>query len=425
MSAVIVESASRPAFGKMIIMDRRVRWLFLFSFLVAVVVVVARPVIAQGGSGVSASTTFHYTFGQAMHFSLQAQGEQPITAAALYFSATGMENAFVVPVAVQAGLNVAVGHTVPASQVGLSPFALITYWWTLTLEDGQVISLPEQQVEYLDDRFVWQTLVAEDVTVRWTEADDETVARAALDVVAATRPRLNALLPNAPAGPLRIFIYPTTADLRSALRLTGRDGDGTHLSPELDAVLVAAVNPRTAALDLGKRLPHEMAHLRLAALAGENGPVVPLWFQEGLAAFVETAPDPSYDRLVQEAVTGRETLSFDELCNAFPAGESNTTLAQAQSAALVRYIAARHGEMAVTQLAQAYAAAVSCQEGIERVLDRSPAELHTEWLAAQQPQTGLARLWAENGIWLLMLAAGFLFMALMAFPAGRGTEIEK
>ena len=378
------------------------------------------PAVAQEGD-FETETDVDYTFGQTMRFHFRAVAGEPIEDAALFFNTPQMENTFVVEFDVEPARRITLAHELPLTQVRLAPFTTVTYWWRVTA-GGEQHRVPEQHVVYVDNRFDWHQMSADHATVHWTGDDNVQIGQTALDVVAEARPRLEAVIPTAEDTPLRIYIYPSMADLRTALRLTGRDWVAAEAQPELGVILVTAVNPRTAAYDLGQSIPHEMVHLMLYDATGVGYEDIPRWFEEGLATFFEGSPDPNFPLIVQDAVVRRETIPFAELCETFPAGQDRARLAYAQSLSLIRYLRAQYGNAALTDLIHAFADGADCHTAPNRVLDISLERLNAEWLEHEQPLSPAARFWQRNGLWIVLLGGGFAFMGLLLLPLRRDPE---
>jgi hypothetical protein len=248
--------------------------------------------------------------------------------------------------------------------------------------------------------------------IHWT-GDDAGLGQLGLDIAIESWPRLTRIVPIADLTNLNIYIYPSSADLRSALRLTGRDWVGAHAHPELGVILVTAVNSRTAAADLRQSIPHELTHYLLYQAAGPNYESIPAWFNEGLATFVEGSSNPSYETILATAVAGQTTIPFSDLCHEFPTFEQRTLLAYAQSASFIRYIQGRFGSQALRDLSAAYADGLSCESGVNHVFGESLADLNQEWLRHEQPRSPFVQFWLNNGFWLLLLTGGFGLAGLL------------
>jgi hypothetical protein len=271
---------------------------------------------------------------------------------------------------------------------------------------------------YEDDQFEWRQVENAGFAAHWT-GDDPALGQLTLDVVAESLDNLNGLIPVEDDLALDVYVYPSSADLRAALQLTGRDWVGAHAHPELGVILVTAVNSRTAAADLRQSIPHELVHLLLYRAVGANHELVPLWFQEGLATFAESAPNPSYEAVLATAVVDQTTIPFADLCTRFPAAEDQALLAYAQSVSLVEYIRAQYGNHALNNLIAAFADGADCQSGVSRALNTSLETLNQEWLERQQPQSPFARFWVANSLWLLLLMGGFGIAGLLILTPTR------
>jgi hypothetical protein len=375
--------------------------------------------VSQAQSGTTAvSSPFvsdaGYTFGQSMTFVLDAAEMEPAAVAelVLFFRSEAAVNTFTVELPLTAASQWPVSHQVDLTTLRLPPFADVAYWWRVTLTDGTVVEVPAATIAYSDDQFEWQTLTQHGVTAYWVGAD-LAMGQLALDIVAESLPRVRQLLPVPEAVAFDLYLYPTSADLRAALRLTGRDWVGAHAHPELGVLLVTAVNIRTAPADLRQSIPHEMAHLFLYQATGPNYDQIPQWFNEGLATYMESSPTPSYELVLTQAVNGRSTIPLTELCHAFPDREERALLAYAQSVSVIRYIQARYGNQGVLGLIGAFADGADCHSGVERALGLTLDELNRDWLRSLEPRSPLTQFWQESGLWLLLLLGGFMLSGLL------------
>ncbi len=377
--------------------------------------VVATPVEAQGDE-FQAESGATYTFGQIMRFTLRAKNGDDIQSATLFFNTPEMDSTLTVDFEFDPARELDLEHEVVLTQVQLAPFTMVRYWWRLDA-GGETLMVDEQTLSYVDDRFRWRQIARDDVVVHWTDTDS-TLGQVALDIIESVRPEMQAVLPVA-VEPVNIYIYPSMADLRSALRLTGRDWIGAEAMPELDVLLVTAVNPRTAAFDLGQSIPHELSHLMLYRATGAQYDAVPRWFDEGLATHFESTQDAGYRELLEQAIVAQETVPIEQLCETFPAAENKVRLAYAQSASWVSYIQQNYGNEALSALIKAYADGASCESGLQRILALSNDEFQQEWLAREQPVTPLARFLRANGLWMALAGGGFLVMGLLLLPLRR------
>lgn len=356
-----------------------------------------------------------YTFGQRMSFSLQVTNAPQLVAGTLFVSTPQFQNTYSASFEIQAaeGDRVLLNHDIDLTTVRFQPFTEVTYWWTLKTADDNLIQLPEQLFEYQDDRFNWKTTEKAGVEVYWI-ADGLDLGQVALDIVLESLPRIQSVIQADLPDPLRIYLYPSANDMRAALLLSGQDWVGGHASPELGVILLPAENPRTAVVDLRRRLPHEMSHLLLYEATGASYGNVPRWFDEGLATLFESVPNPNYEPALQHALDQGEVLTFEEMCVRFPDTSTNQIyLAYAQSGSLIKFIQAKYGNEALRQMILAYADGATCESAVSRSLSISLQELSDDWLGDLQPSSS-SRIFNQNLIWIIILFGGFGITLLLA-----------
>ena len=382
-------------------------------------------VAAQTGE-MAFSSSAEYEFGQRLRFYLVAETREPVERATLFFRAAELTHTFTADVAVErTDGRVEAAHAVDLTQVRLAPFTTVSFWWVLLTEAGQEVVAPEQHFVYEDDQFEWRTLAQDGVTVHWT-GDNPGLGQLALDIVAEAWPHLRAVMPLTDVmRNFDIYIYPSSADLRAALRLTGRDWVGAHADPELGVILVTAVNSRTAASDLRQSIPHELVHFLLYRMTGPGYEAVPAWFNEGLATYVEEIPNPNYETILATAVTRQATLPFAELCRSFPAAEEQALLAYAQSVSLMRFIQANYGNRALNTMVAAFTDGANCETAVRRTLQLSLTELNRAWLHNRQPRSQFIQFLQENSLWLLLLFGSFGLTTLLILRPARVSKNEE
>ncbi|MGH2538348.1 MAG: peptidase MA family metallohydrolase [Candidatus Promineifilaceae bacterium] len=387
----------------------------------AVWLAAARPGAAQ--ALLRAESAAEYDFGQVMRFRLSAGAERPIVAATLLVSAPDLPNTLTADPEFTPGREIELEHRLDLTEHRLAPFSYVSYWWQLRLEGGEEVEVPARTLEYADDQFDWRTLERDSLQVRWAGPDAE-LGGLAMDTLAKALASVQTLIPVEPPLPLRVYVYPSANELRAALRLSGRDWIGAHARPELGLILVAASNPRTAAADLAKDLPHELSHLLLYRAVGTNYANTPRWLDEGLASLFDGQANGTYAAVLEEAAAAGATLPFSQLCRAFPAGSDQALLAYAQSESLVHFIKAEYGNQALTSMVAALADGADCEGVSRRALGVSLAELNETWLGQIAPQPSLARFWREAAVWLLLAVAGFGLTALFVLSPTRKSDGE-
>lgn len=382
------------------------------------------PSVAQDAERLLESDA-SYSFGQAMVFSLDATGlqlpDEAPTAVTLFFRPLNETTVYTVdvPVPDATGDAFALNKSVDLTEVNLAPYSTVEYWWELTTAVG-TITVPKRTVTYEDDQFSWQSIGGEGVTAHWV-GQGPFFGQQILDVALAALPRVAEVIPVTEVEPFDVYAYPSAADMRAALRLSGID-DIEQPHPELGVVLITAVNPQSAAADLGQDVPYGITHLLLYRVTGEGYPSLPPWFSEGLATAMQAEPNPRYAQVLETAVVTNTTIPFEQLCAAFPPEPDRALLAAAQSDSLVRYVIDRYGTTAVRAITTAYAEGASCNVAIEQAMQRPLITLEQEWLAAQQPQTAVERFLSQFGLWILLIGVSFGITVFLIWKTRRDRE---
>ncbi|MCP5099656.1 MAG: hypothetical protein GY943_29230 [Chloroflexi bacterium] len=399
---------------KLFIMKCRFFCLFLLILIGLLGKQSATAVLAQSEpAALTAAAT--YTFGQAIRFSLVGETAVPVQSAHLNLKTTEMGVPLSVETPITTEKEIQLEHLHDLAEIPLLPFTMVTYWWELQLESGELVTVPEASFVYEDSQFMWQSLEKGEIAVHWT-GNDPVLGELVLEIVAESQVQMQSLFPTSDDfPPVRLYLYPSSADLRAMLRLANHPLVGNHANPGLGVLLVTAVNARTAATDLRKSIPHELVHQRLYQLAGENYAALPTWFNEGLATLVEAVPDPNDAAVLETAVENQITIPFVTICNEFPTSGRENILAVAQSVSMLQYIQQQYGQQALRELIADYAGGMGCETAVTQLVAQPIEQFEQEWLQAQQDQTQAGQIWVDNGLWLLLILFGALFMGLLVW----------
>lgn len=361
-------------------------------------------------------TDAEYSFGQQMRFTLKATSASPIEKATLLIQTPEYSNTMTAEFDVSPDRQITITHVVDLTQLRLAPFTTVTYWWSVVNQNGTSIESSKETIDYLDDQFNWQRIDHDGIQVNWS-GDDAAVGPATERAMLATISRIEEFIPIEQPEPLRVYVYPSAADLRAGLRLTGRDWVGAHARPELGVILVVANDPSSAEADLAASIAHELAHLYLYTATGDGYESAPLWLDEGLASLVEgetSHPDYAAARL-EEALEDGETIPLSDICHSVPSDEDLALLAYAQSEAFVGYLQNEYGNQGLQHLIAEVAGGAGCQSAPLRALGLSLAELNEDWLQQEMPQSMLRRAWLNGRGWIVLILAGFFLAGLLAW----------
>lgn len=355
-----------------------------------------------------------YRFGQVMSFLLAGESDTPLTRATLYLRAPDLANTLTAEIPIGSESTIDINYDLDLTQYRLAPFTTVTYWWELENSAGEMIVIPEQNIEYVDNQFQWQRIERDGIVVHWV-GDESGIGQIALDAVQDVLPKLQTLIPVEPTKPLQVYVYPSVDDLRSGLRLTGREWVGAHAHPELGVILVASADKQTAEANLKQTIPHELSHLLLYQLSGVPNDVVPRWLDEGLATSIETVPNSHYDTILNEAIESNETIPFVDLCQTFPLDSQSALLAYAQSASLVEYIQEQFGNQAIVEMVSTLTDGADCEMMVSQSLGLSLNELNERWLDHSSAKQPWEIAWQRGGVILVVVVIGLLLIVLFVF----------
>jgi hypothetical protein len=385
-------------------------------------------VLAQAQSAIEVVTQEHsFSFGQHVRFTAGIKSASPVVKVTLLFAETDDVRIFSADLPIPGErTDVQVTYTLDLKEYPLRPYARVGYWWQIENQDGVRLESEPITFVYADNRYPWLRVAEGGIEVYYA-VDDPTLGHTALRVAKEGLARMADLLPGPLSEPISIYIYPTADELRTALRLAGREWVGGHADPDWSVILVSANGSPTSLLALQSTIPHELAHLVVYQAAGGKGNQVPIWLHEGLAVRNEPRPDPTFAIALDEAIADGTLAPLASLCAAFPADEVGAIQAYAQSAGVVRYLQNRYGNQRLKELLAAYGDGADCNGGVQRVLGLSLAELEAAWLA----DLGAKTQPADKGVdtqgllpWVGLIGGGTILATLLHWlqPSRRTTK---
>jgi hypothetical protein len=148
--------------------------------------------------------------------------------------------------------------------------------------------------------------------------------------------------------------------------------------PSAHLILLSMQAPVTwEGTDLGEILRHELAHLALDEAVG--GHHVPLWFNEGLAMYESGELRWQRWQTLSYAALGDRLLPLSELDRAFPRDSAEVSLAYAESADVVRFLARDADRVRFGSLVQRVRAGVPFERALEDAYSTDLRKLEYEW----------------------------------------------
>lgn len=397
------------------------RFIRLAAVLGVFIVILATVSSGQAQGETELRSTADYTYGQLMRFRLQTRNLGDVRRVTLYFRPHTAADAYAVDIPMQPGDELDLSYALDLTQTRMPPFSSVAYWWELERADGATLRVPERTISYVDDQFSWQWLTKADpeggglVTVQWT-GEDPQLGEQAFQTILDALDRLSPYMPLDEVRPFNVFVYPSTADVASAMRLAGQEWQAGRTYPELGVLLLTVVNPATAGAELATGIGRELTDQLLYQALGDAYQRVPLWLRGGLAQIAAAGPDARSAALLDEAVAAGTTLSLNELCTEYPMADPQAAVAQAQSGAYVAIIAERYGTQAVIDLVVALAGGASCDTAFA-ALGTTPAAVTSAWRATYQPEDPTRKGVVQAIMWLGLILAGFGLATLLVWWA--------
>ncbi len=287
------------------------------------------------------------------------------------------------------------------------PFTDVTYWWEVDLQSGTALVSAARTFFYADDRFEWKTLPRNNLNLYWLEGDLE-AANATADLALLSLGSISAELETPIPANLTVVQYPKLADFHAALGGRIRGWEGAVSSPGGSTVILAAAPGAEGRPALAVLLPHEIAHVLMAARWGSGYALIPQWLREGTAASYEMEPRPEFEVQLREAVADGRIIPIPSLCRVFPAEENPALLAYAESKSFVAFLKQRYGMPVLRNTLAAYAGGAECDQGIEAGTGKSLPDLVDDWL-----ETFSDKSLFLSASWLLVIAGVALLTGVL------------
>ena len=320
-----------------------------------------------------------YQFGDSITFQARLNPPSPVSEAYLLFRAEGETTTRVLPLAIEADGKTSLRYDMKQGPV--RPFAIIHFQYRVKLQTGEELISEELFINYEDNRFPWQIVSGEGLTVHWY-AGDISFGQAVMDAARRGLKRASELLLVGAAKPINIYIYASSTDLQKALELGGLPFVGGHASPDLHLALVVIAPGPEQGLEMDRKIPHELAHILTYDLTQERYNRLPVWFREGIATQVELAANPDYPRALSLASEQKNLIPLVDLCGSFPQDTGRAFLAYAESESFTNFLIQKYGQTGLLALTRAYADGLECEQGAQRAFGQPLSQLELEWRAS-------------------------------------------
>ncbi|HEY32187.1 MAG TPA: peptidase MA domain-containing protein [Dehalococcoidia bacterium] len=258
---------------------------------------------------------------------------------------------------------------------GLPPSTGIQYWWTVKDAGGDQIETSPVIVWFDDERFSWQSLTQDMVTLYWYNGD----MPFAEELMLAIEDALDWLEADTGAIPqeaIEIYIYATSQDLRGAM-IFPREWTGGVAYTAYGRI---AIGIGLDNLDWGKRaLTHELTHLVVHQMTLNPYSDIPTWLDEGLAMRSEGSLTYYYVNALNQAIGNDSLISVQSISSPFSALTDLAILSYAESYSVVDYLITTHGKNKMLELLETFREGASYDGALMEVYRFDTSGLYRRW----------------------------------------------
>ncbi len=355
----------------------RKKSLFLAVIVISLLSLSAAVVAGQPAIRVQSNIAEH-KFGEHMTFRLVAQSTSPIKEVALiyryrYGEATNRRTPEFTP-----GLQITVEYKERLHQGEIPPGTDVDFYWQITDEQGNTLKTDTATLTYMDDRFQFQKLTQDKLTVFWYGSDKALGQRVMSSAQKATN-RLQQSMGVEQKDPVKLIVYQTKNDMQAAIPSRGAVFDervttlGTVVSS--DTVLLLGQQE-----DLDATIAHELTHVVVnLAVKGPFGEV-PAWLNEGLAMWNESEGElrGKNKTALDEAIKAKQLISVRSMTA--PTGNpAEINLWYGEAFSVVDYLLKNFGKEKMAELLATFKKGAGFDDALKKVYGFDQDELDNRW----------------------------------------------
>ena len=348
----------------------RIAHVMLVVIIIFVTSLVSQTGFVSGQETISlADQSVDSNFRDHLTFRLEAESNTDIVEAELFYRIVGRpatsrnEADFMPGTAISA--EFVIDQTKPENY--FPPGTELEYWWKLTDAEGNELKTEREKLLYLNDRYDWQTLGNDRLTVFWYEGGDS-FGQALFDRANVALDTLERDVGLGLEEPIKIFIYANHSDLLGAISTSSQEWTGGQAFPNY-GVVVIGIAPTQLNWGLDATT-HEMTHLVIHQATDNPFGDLPRWLDEGIAVYNENQEelDDDFRAVFERAVANDELMTLRSLSSPFPADPMEANLAYGQSGALVKFIIDTYGTESMAHLLDIFSEGAIYDEALQEAL---------------------------------------------------------
>lgn len=377
------------------------RKLTLLFLIVLFAAIITAPITAQAQEAISASYDTDVEFPTTLTFSINAESNADITQIILRYK---MDKITTVTLISEVELEVTPASTIDtnwkwdAQNASLPPGAEIQYSWRIEDAAGHELETPWEAIRFEDNRYDWRSLTEEKISLFWYKGD-QSLAHELIDAANRTLDKLGHETGAYLEQSVEIYIYASQEDLLSALVFPQEWTGGISFSEY--GILAIAL---TQDMDWVKgTIAHELAHLVTYQMTYNPYSDIPTWLNEGLSMYAEGDLDPSFQYLLDRAISKDQLISVQTLSSNFPTDVTEVRLSYAESYSLVEFLIRNYGQEKMLTLLGTFKDGSTYDDALEEVYGLDTTGLDNLWRQSlglgPRQGTPTPRPTSSNGFW--------------------------
>lgn len=276
------------------------------------------------------------------------------------------------------GPTVHLAYTMDTRDITTPPMMAYLYHWEVVDADGNKIQSEEVQIRYEDNRYNWQVLENEDISVWWHDRS-ETFGQTIFDIASDAVSYQQELFQEDLDFQIRIVISNSSEEFNSWHSLE-HDwiGGQTFSNYGITNQIVEGEFYQDAWLN--SVIPHEISHIFFNQVVYNPTVSVPVWLNEGVAQYNEFITHEWEMGLVETAAADRSLVPLSALENGFGSYDVDRIyLSYAEAYSAAAYLVQTYGNVGLSALLAAYKDGETTDDAFQTALGLSVDQFEIDW----------------------------------------------
>ena len=331
------------------------------------------PGTAAGASVTFGTPTAKSTFGQSIVFTQPYSGGG-VQSAQIAITTPGDPGPTILPIDNPG--TTSLRYSLDTSTGNVSPFEPLQAQFRVVLAGGDVQSGPTVSVVYADDRFSWQAVSGNTVTIHWFQGT-AAFARQLLAYGEQGIAKSAAFLGASATKQIDFYVYPNQQAFAAGLSVPETIGGQAQAAYRTCYALVA---PNDLAYG-STVVPHELTHIVFADLTDNPYHSPPRWLNEGLAVYLSEGYGSDNRSLVSQAASKGTLVPLAALAGYFALDQARIYQSYAEAVSAVDLMVRRFGQPAIQKMIATYGQGASDDEAFKAAFGMGMAAFDAAWQA--------------------------------------------